>query len=108
MHHSEGAAPCVALSPKSQAGTEQFPQGIQLIQSCLIAGSNHLSRAVPVQLQGGWVRAGARGEARPGCPSAVAVGACGALAEAIPSQTDTASRMLLPGGSWAGLSGVAS
>lgn len=99
MLHSKGAAWCGALSAESQAGTEQFSQGIQLIQSCLLAGSSHpLSRAVPVWLQGGWEQPGAesrsKGEAGPGCPSAVAVGAYGALAEAIPSQTGPASSIL--------------
>lgn len=61
MYHSKGAAHCVALSPKSQAGTEQFSQGIQLTHCCLIAGSSHhLSRAVHQQwlwvLVGPWLR----------------------------------------------------
>lgn len=70
-----------------------FPRDPIDPELCLIAGrSCYLSRAVPVWLQGGWVRAGARGEeAWPSCPSAVAVGACGALAEAITSQAGTAS-----------------
>lgn len=102
LHHSKGAALSVALSAKSQAGTEQcFPKGSSSSRAASHSWEESSSLPGCPCVAAEWVsessqelKAGARGGARPSCPSAVAGGACGALAEVITSQTATASKML--------------